>query len=70
MLNEGVICKSISLYVLFVVIVRKKDKSIRFCVDYRVFNLKIVKDVYLLLYIEDSLDILNGVKYFSKIDLI
>lgn len=51
-------------------IVRKKDKSIRFCVDYRVFNLKIVKDVYLLLCIEDSLDILNGVKYFSSIDLI
>lgn len=42
----------------------------RLCVDYSVFNLKIVKDVYLLLSIEDSLDILNGVKYFSSIDLI
>lgn len=70
LLNQGVIRKSTSPYASPVVIVRKKDKSIRLCVDYRALNSKTVKDAYPLPRIEDSLDILNGAKYFSSIDLI
>lgn len=38
----------------------------RLCVDYRALNSKTVKDAYPLPSIEDSLDILNGAKYFSS----
>lgn len=49
---------------------KKKDGSLRFCVDYRVLNVKIIKDVYLFFCIEEILDLLYGVKYFSIIDLV
>lgn len=70
LLNQGIIRKSISPYASPVVIVRKKDNSIRLCVDYRALNTKTIKDAYPLPRIEEALDVLNGAKYFSSIDLI
>ena len=49
--------------------VKKKDGSLRLCVDYRKLNRVTVKNKYLLPQIEDLFDQLNGACYFSKIDL-
>lgn len=70
MLDKDIICKSLSLYVFLVVIVRKKDGFIRLCIDYCWFNLKIVRDVFLLFRIDEFFDVLYGVKLFSICDLV
>lgn len=55
-MKRNVIEELISLWLLFVVFVKKKDGIIRFCVDYCKFNGVIIKDVYFLLRIDDLLD--------------
>ena len=52
-----------------IVIVRKKDGSIRLCVDYRKLNSKTVRDAYPLPRIDEALDALGKAKYFSCLDL-
>ena len=52
-----------------VVLVRKQDRSHRFCVDYRHLNSVTVPDSYPLPRIDDLLDKLGDAKYFSTIDL-
>jgi hypothetical protein len=49
--------------------VKKKDGSLRFCVDYRQLNEKTVKDSYPLPRIDDCLDTLGGSVWFSTVDL-
>ena len=51
------------------VLVRKKDGSLRLCIDLRKLNARTVKDAYSLPRIEDSLDSLNGLCIFTSIDL-
>ena len=48
---------------------KKKDGSLRLCVDYRALNSKTIKDAYPLPRIEETLDWLNGAKYLSPITL-
>ncbi|MEW8547227.1 MAG: reverse transcriptase family protein, partial [Candidatus Thiodiazotropha sp.] len=60
---------SVSPFAAPVVLVRKKDKSLRLCVDYRLLNAKTIKDAYPLPRIEEALDALHGSQYFSSIDL-
>jgi len=52
-----------------VVLVKMKDVSCRFCIDYRILNKYTYKDSYPLPRIEDCLDSLAGSKYFATIDL-
>jgi hypothetical protein len=49
--------------------VKKKDGSLRMCVDYRPLNAVTIKNKYLLPHIDVLFDQLAGAKVFSKIDL-
>ena len=54
MLEIGAIRKSNSPWASAVVLVRKKDESLRFCIDLRKLNARMVKDAYSLPRIKDS----------------
>ena len=69
MLSQGAIRPSTSPWASPVVLVRKKDGSTRFCVDYRKLNAITVKDHYPIPKIEDIFLTLGGNKYFSSLDL-
>ena len=49
-------------------LVRKKDGSVRWCIDCRALNDKTRKDLYPLLLIGDCLDASSGTLYFSSVD--
>ncbi len=67
--QEGMITKSASPWCAPIVLVRKKDGTIHFCVDYRKLNDATHKDAYPLPRIADILEALQGAKYFCSIDL-
>lgn len=68
LLDHGWIRKSTSPYSSPVVCVRKKDKSLRLCVDFRGLNRKTVPDRHPLPRIQDLLDNLGGYSWFSILD--
>ena len=67
--KDGNIQKSTGPWCSPIVLVRKKDGTIRLCVDYRKLNDVTHKDAYPLPRIDDILEALRGVKYFCTIDL-
>ena len=69
MLKKGVIEPSGSPWSSPIVMVRKKDGSIRFCVDYRKLNSVTRKNAYPLPRIDDCLDTLNGSAWYCTLDL-
>ena len=69
MLKKGVIEPSSSPWKSPIVLVKKKDGSTHFCVDYRKLNEVTVKDSYPLPRIDDCLDVLAGCRWFSTLDL-
>ncbi|XP_060758004.1 uncharacterized protein LOC132868818 [Neoarius graeffei] len=68
MLRAGVITPSSSEWASPVVLVRKKDGGVRWCVDYRSLNSLTIKDAYPLPKIE-CLDVLGRASLFSTLDL-
>ncbi|UYV79989.1 K02A2.6-like [Cordylochernes scorpioides] len=69
MMETKIIRPSSSPWASPVILVRKKDGSLRFCVDYRRLNKITKKDVYPLPRIDDALDTLSGSRYFSTMDM-
>nr|GFC24199.1 RNA-directed DNA polymerase homolog [Tanacetum cinerariifolium] len=69
MLENGFIRPSVSPWGAPVLFVKKKDGSMRLCIDYRELNRITIRNRYPLSRIDDFFDQLQGAKYFSKIDL-
>ena len=69
LLDKGFIRPSVSPWGAPVLFVKKKDGSLRLCIDYRQLNKVTVKNKYPLPRIDDLFDQLQGAQCFSKIDL-
>ena len=69
LLEKGFIRPSSSPWGAPVLFVKKKDGSMRMCIDYRELNKVTVKNKYPLPRIDDLFDQLQGANFFSKIDL-
>ncbi|KAD3642317.1 hypothetical protein E3N88_31541 [Mikania micrantha] len=69
LLELGFIRPSVSPWGAPVLFVKKKDGSMRLCIDYRELNKITIRNRYPLLRIDDLFDQLQGAKFFSKIDL-
>ena len=69
MQEDGVIQPSSSPWASAIVLVRKKDGSLRICVDYRRLNSVTKPDTFPLPRIDDLLDQLGSAEYFTTLDL-
>jgi hypothetical protein len=69
MLSKGIIQHNKSAFSSPVLLVKKKDQTWSFCVDYRHLNALTMKFKYLMPIIDELLDKLHGVSLFSSLDL-
>ena len=69
MLEAGTIHPSQSPWCNAVVLVRKKDGGLCFCIDFHQLNARTKKDSYPLFHIQKALESLIGAEYFSCLDL-
>ena len=69
LLKKGVIQKIVSPWASPIVLVRKKNGSMRPCVDYRKVNALVKPDGFPLPRIQDCLDAVSGAHLFSSFDL-
>ena len=69
LLSKGFIQPSVSPYGAPILFVRKKEGTLRMCIDYRALNKQTVKNRYPLPRTDELLDQLHGATVFSKIDL-
>ena len=69
MVNKGFVRPSTSPWGAPVLFVKKKDGSMRLCIDYRELNKVTIRNQYPLPRIDNLFDQLQGAKVFSKIDL-
>ena len=68
MLEAGAIHPSQSLWCNVVVLVRKKDGTLHFCVDFRFLNARMKKDSYPLPHIQEALESMVGSALFLSMD--
>jgi hypothetical protein len=69
LLDKGYIRPSSSPWSCPALFVKKKDQSLRLCVDYRPLNAVTIKNKYMLPHIDILFDQLVGARVFSKVDL-
>ena len=69
MLESGAIRPSQSAWCNAVVLVRKKDGGLHFCIDFQHLNTHMKKDSYPLFQIQEVLESLVGASHFSCLDL-
>ena len=69
LLDKGFIRPSASPWGAPILFVKKKDGSMRLCIDYHELNRVTIKNKYPLPRIDDLFDQLQGAQVFSKIDL-
>ncbi|KAL0556085.1 hypothetical protein IC582_004592 [Cucumis melo] len=69
LVNKGYIRPSVSPWGAPVLFVKKKDGTLRLCIDYRQLNKVTIRNKYPLPRIDDLFDQLRGATLFSKIDL-
>ena len=70
MRENRVIEESVSPWGAPVVLVKKKDEFLRFCIDYRRLNEQADLDAYLMPRIEELIDRLGGAQYLTTIDIV
>ena len=69
LIQHGFIRSSTYPWAAPILLVKKKDGSMRMCIDYRGLNAFTIKNKYSLPRIDELFDQLNGAQYFTKIDL-
>ena len=69
MIDTGAIQKSPNPWARTVVLLQKKDGSLRFCINFKKLNNQTIRDAYLLPHIDETFDSLQGSQWFSSLDL-
>ena len=69
MLDRGAIRPSKSPWCNAIVLVRKKDRTLRFCIDFRKLNARTKKDSFPLPRMQETMESMVGARFFSSMDL-
>ncbi len=69
-LNKSFISSSSISYASLILFIKKKDDSLRFCVDYRKLNALIKRNRYFLLLIDETLARIQDSKYLTQLNII
>ncbi len=69
-LNKDFIFSSSASYTSFILFIKKKDDSLRFCVDYRKLNALIKWDRYSLSLIDETFACIQDSRYFTQLNII
>jgi hypothetical protein len=69
LMKKGYICPRVSPWGTPILFVKKKDRTLRLCIDFKQLNKVTIKNKYSLLWIDDLFDQLKDARIFSKMYL-